>query len=559
MADAAHNDPMRPGPKPSVCGALGGYDRDRVLRLADALDPGSRVVHEDERSILMLDREPLRWGDGRRRGLGWIEGDLWRPDPPISNWREAARRGACGLALEGRRRFLHSSINGFGPVYWLEDGGALYFASAIDPLVRSAPNRLSIDWDAWAAIIALRYPLGKRTPFAEIRRLGPFSTLRRRLGGARSSAHRWPWTEIEPDLGLDTAAEGTAVALRQSLAALDGDVVCPLSGGRDSRLLVSVLASLGKASLTAVTVSDDEGARFEEDLAAGVAATLGVEHERLGARAEDYPGEWEERARRVEHQFVDHAWLVPLARRIAGAAAPVPDGWALDTLMQTGARFHTPEVLDISDPRASNEALFDSLRRYGQGQMALAERFRQPLLERSRAQFMAVAKPFEGHPSQPNLVLYVSRTMRGVSTYPSGLLGTDAPIFVPGAQDAVATAILAVPSTAKGAAGLQAAVQRVVDPRIADLPSTGDTARTEPHLPRRWRSHPAIVAHRRRLADGPLAPHLSPDLLGWLDDPGRGELSADLRLGMEAVSLLHSWWHRYREHLKEVDPADLLT
>jgi Asparagine synthase len=544
--------------RPVVCGALGAYDRERVRRLAAALDPGARIVYEDRSSILALDREPLSWTVPRQRGLGWIEGDTWRRGPGITGWEEAARRGACSLVLEGRRRYLHSSVNGLAPIYWIDDGRATYFSSRIDPLVQSSPRLLSIDWDAWASIVALRYPLGERTPFAEIRRLGPFSTLRRRFVGPRAQAHRWPWAEIEPHLSLDAGAEATVSALRESLAALDGSVICPLSGGRDSRLLLSVLVAAGHTSLTALTVSDDEGAVFEEDLAAAAAETLGVEHERIEARVEDYPADWEERARRVEHQFVDHAWLVPLARRIAGTHSPVLDGFALDTLMQTGARFHTPEVLDLSDSRASSEALFESLRRYGQGQLVLAERFRQPVLERSRAQFIAVAKPFEGHPSHPNLALYASRTVRGISTYPSGLLGGDGPIFVPGAQDRVASAILAVPSAAKGATGLQAAVQRLVDPRVAELPSTGDTPRSAPHLPRRWRSKPALAAHRRRLAEGPFAPYLSSDLVGWLNDPGRGELSPDLRLGMEAVSLLHSWWHRYREHLREPNPIDLL-
>src|SRR5512146_3245989 len=120
----------------------------------------------------MLDREPLRWSGARRQGLSWIEGATWRAG--ASDWGEASRRGACGLVIEGRRRYLHSSVNGLGSIYWIEDGGAVYFASRIDPLVQTAPGRLSIDWDTWASIVALRFPVGERTPFAEIRRLEPF-------------------------------------------------------------------------------------------------------------------------------------------------------------------------------------------------------------------------------------------------------------------------------------------------------------------------------------------------------------------------------------------------
>ena len=59
-------------------------------------------------------------------------------------------------------------------------------------------------------------------------------------------------------------------------------------------------------------------------------------------------------------------------------------------------------------------------------------------------------------------------------------------------------------------------------------------------------------------ADGPLASYLSADLQNWLELPQRGELSPDLRLGMEAISLFHSWCRRYRDVLASVDPADLL-
>src|SRR5262249_11207042 len=106
---------------------------------------------------------------------------------------------------------------------------------------------------------------------------------------------------------------------------------------------------------------------------------------------------------------------------------------------------------------------------------------------------------------------------------------------------------------------MHAAIQKRISTDVWRLPSTGDTPRTPPVLPRRWRSEPARAMHRRRLEEGPLAPHLAPELLAWLQEPEPpGELSPHLRLGMEAVSLFHSWCDRYRGHLREVDPGDLL-
>jgi hypothetical protein len=542
--------------RPSVCGALGNYDRDRVLRLAAALDGGSRVVHEDERSILMLDREPLRWSGTHQQGLGWIEGTPWRGD--ASDWGEASRRGACGLAIEGRRRYVHSSVNGLGSVYWLEDRGAVYFASAIDPLVRTASRPLSIDWDAWASIVVLRFPIGERTPFAEIRRLEPFSLLRERWRGFRPHSPAWPWAEAQPRLDRSSAAEAVLEGLRGEVAALEEPVAAPLSGGRDSRMVVCALAEADKASV-ALTVSDDEGDSFEEDLAAPVAAALRLPHERLRAQPERYPANWEKRARLVEHQFVDHAWLVPLAQRIGGAGVAVADGFAVDTLLQRGGRFFGPETLDHRHPRRATLALFDSMRQYGQAQLALTQRLQAPLVARARELFLAAAEPFEGNPSQSTLAFYRTRTARGVSCYPSGLLGSKAQVFAPGASDAVANAALSATPEAREGDALYPAIFDLLNPEVGRLPSTSDTPRRGIHLPRCWRSDPAIDAHRRRLAEGPLALHIAPELREWLSAPRRGELSPDLRLGMEAVSLLHSWWHRYRDRLREVDPADLLA
>jgi Asparagine synthase len=547
------NEPV-PARAPQVCGALGKYDRQRVERMAATLDPALRVVHEDEGSILLLDREPLRWeGDGRR-GLAWIEGLAWRGG--AGNWREAARKGACGLVLEGRRRYLHSSVNALGPVYWSADRGGAYFASRVDPLAQTAPRPLSVDWDAWASILVLRFPAGERTPFAEIRRLEPFSVLARRWGrfGTRSPA--WPLLGADPRLDGPAAAELVIEALREQIAAVEGPVTVPLSGGRDSRMVACLLAEAGKAT-AAITVSDDEGDSFEEDLATPVAATLGLPHERLRATAETYPANWAERALAVEHQFVDHAWLVPLAQRVADAGLALSDGIAIDTVLLRGSRFFEPGTLDLRRPRQATHALFDGLRHYGKSHLALAEPLHAPLLRRSRDLLVEASKPFEGDPSQTVLAFYRTRTARGVSSYTSGLLGGRARMVAPGAAEAVARAALMATPEARDGDALYARIFDRLNPEVGALPSTSDTPRRPPHLPRLWRSEPALAMHRELLADGPLAPHLSAGLRDWLASPQGGELSPDLRLGMEAISLFHSWCRRYGGLLKPIDVADL--
>ena len=377
---------------PAVCGALGHPDPARV-RAMMTFFPGRtlQVVHEDQSSVLAMDRDPLRWGRsgalglGRTHGLAWIEGVPWSPG--AASWEEAAVRGACGLAVEGRRRLVHSSVNGLGPVYWMTDGDAVYFATRIDPLVQTSPRQLSIDWDAWSSIITLRFPASDRTPFAEVRRLPPCSTLTWRRGAAVAVQERWPWAQVEPHLDRHEVGEALAASLRATVAGVGQPALVPLSGGRDSRMLAVAFAEAGLAE-RAITVSDDEGDRFEEGPARMVAESLGLEHDKRRARPEDYPRNWRVRARAVEHQFVDHAWLVPLARYVARRDLPVSDGFAIDTLLGWGNRFFTPETIDVSDPRRASLALFDSMRRYGRADLALAEPLRETVVERSRALFL---------------------------------------------------------------------------------------------------------------------------------------------------------------------------
>lgn len=544
-----------PARAPIACGALGRYDPDRLRRMAELLGAGA-FVHEDDSSALILDREPVEWSGNRQRGLGWAEGDARRPPTRFAGWTAAAEAGICGLVLDGRRRFLHSAVNGLAPLYWLEQGGAVYFASRIDPLVRTSPSRLSIDWDAWASIVALRFPAANRTPFAEISRLPQSSTLRRRFGDARMKEERWSWAEIEPHQGLEAAAEGAAAALEELLAPLPGGIVCPLSGGRDSRLLLGALARDGRIAATA-TVPDDEGDTHEEDLAAPVAAAFEVPHERLRGEAAEYPADWEERAARVEYEFVDHAWLVPLVRRVAESPTPVPDGFAIDVFASGGRNFYRPGHFDDSSPRAATAAMFEALRQYGHAHLALEESLQEPLISRARELWTPPARRYEGHPLQVVYAFYESRSRRGVSTYSTKLVGDRSWTIVPGAADSFARATLSTSLEEKDEARLYRRISEILAPEAAALPTTGDVPRKEPHLPVRWRSKPALEAYRRRLLDGPLAPHLSPQLRAWIDGPAEAEPDRNLRLGIEGVSLLHAWHRRYRDCLREVDPTDL--
>jgi hypothetical protein len=282
-----------------------------------------------------------------------------------------------------------------------------------------------------------------------------------------------------------------------------------------------------------------------------------VPQERLRGEIASYAADWEERARRVEYEFVDHAWLVPLERRLADSSAPVPDGFAIDVLASGGRNFYRRGEFDASSPRAATQAMFEALRQYGHSHVALDASLEEPLISRARDLYQAPARRYEGHPLQVVFAFYVNRSRRGVSTYSTKLIGDRSWTIVPGAADPFARATLSTSLEEKADARLYRRISEILAPQAAALPSTADVPRKPPHLPRRWCSQPAAEAHRRSLLDGPLTPHLSPRLQAWIAGTGEPEPDHHLRLGIEGVSLLHSWHRRYRDSLREVDPTEL--
>jgi hypothetical protein len=321
-------------------------------------------------------------------------------------------------------------------------------------------------------------------------------------------------------------------------------------------MLFMELARTGRVA-TAVTASDDEGEPREEELAAPVAAAFGVPQERLLGAEADYPAEWEERARRSEYELVDHAWLVPVAERLAATPSPLPDGLAIDVFASSGPPFFSEEVLDTGDPRAATLALFEMMRHWGHAHVALEESLQEPVVSSARQQYLAATSRFEGHPLQCVLALYSTRTRRGVSSNPAKLFGDRSWVIAPGVADPFARALLSTSLAEKADGRLYRAIFELLAPQIAALPATAEVPRNPPRLPRRWASATALGFHRASLLDGPLAAHLSPEMRAWIDGPAAAEPNPHLRLGIESVGLLHAWWRRYRDRLREVDPTEL--
>jgi Asparagine synthase len=538
-----------------ACGALGGFEIGRASKIAAELGRDISLAHRDESSVLFCDGTPARWETGSRSG--WIWGEGPPSDRPVRSWKEAAREaGGCGLVRDGSARYLHSSVAGLAPVYFLEHGDATYFATRIDPLLAALPGRrrLSIDWRAWAAIFLVTAPLAERTPFLEVSRLPPFSRLDHRPGrGPRVRAGEWPWA-AEPERG--GRAEDVLDALREAMPASgSGPVSCPLSGGWDSRLLLMLARERGLPA-TAMTLGASQWRAGQERHAAAVARAAGVELDLIPA-GRSYWGDQEATALLTDHQTTHHAWLLPLARRLARRRRPALDGIAGGILLK--GHFVDADALAAGSRTESLALLWEQLSNERKVNAVLPGRLGAALTEIARRDWMREAEAFGEHPAALTLAAYRTRTVRAISLSPMCLLGAGASVLTPFGDDRVARAALAVEPEAKLDGALYRRVLELVDPRIGALPSSNDAGGRRPGAAKRPPSRRTLEGYRERLRETPLREEIDPRLL----EPGAGALEHELGSTrgahlVRALALLSIWRRRYSGRLREIDPAEPL-
>jgi asparagine synthase len=545
---------------PGVCGALGDFDPERIEqlrkafgRLESALDP----VHEDESSVLLLDREAISWSGRRARGLGWSEG--LAATGGASSWKEAAQRlGCCGLVIEGAVRYIHSSVSGVAPIYYLEDGDATYFASRIDPLVMSGPpeRRLTIDWEAWAGIFLMTAPLGDRTPFLEVRRLPPFSTLKHRPGvGPRPLSPPWPWADVPLDAGAGTS-ETLIESLRDSIGEVPaGPLVCPLSGGWDSRLLLMLASERDDLKLSAWTLKSTHRGSDETPYARKVAKTLGIPLSQI-ARGRSFWGDHEKVALRCDYQTTHHGWFMPMARRLQRGSHVLLDGLAGGIFVK--GHFVTDRMLESKTRRERLALLWEQLSNSGSMSEVLSDRIATRMTKLALRAWQREARALAGSPAQLSLTAYRTRTVRGIALAPTSILGAEAAVLTPFTDDRAARAALATPPERKAGGALYREVLGAVNPKAGGLPSTNDAEET-PDQPtgNREIKKGALQGFADRLQSTPLRDEVNPALLDSTDRLKRILDTSKSAHLVRALALMSMWEERYRNRLAEIRPEEI--
>jgi hypothetical protein len=234
----------------------------------------SGSLRNPDGSVTLITGEPLLGRSSRAVDLTRLHRELGAGNMNVL--RES--RGVFSLVhyrgCDGRL-LLASDKLGIRPLYIWSDKDSVVFASALR-IIESAPGlHKSPDLQAAAETIALGFPLGQRTLYREVLRIGAAEIMNVTAAGVDVSTY-WRWDELPvtqaPSIAALDNAFRDAIDIRQRG---DREAVAFLSGGMDSRAIVGLLRKQGTEVHTfSLGQPDSQDGAF----AAGFAEAAGTTH-----------------------------------------------------------------------------------------------------------------------------------------------------------------------------------------------------------------------------------------------------------------------------------------
>ncbi|MFC4589197.1 asparagine synthetase B family protein [Sphaerisporangium corydalis] len=463
---------------------------------------------------------------------------------------------APGLVDEPGAVILHTGAFGLIDVYYLADGDAVYFAGAIEPLLALARRPYEVNWDAWAAILKLTYPLLEDTPYREVKRLpGSAALVWSRSARRITVRKRTPrWVRDEPfDRGV-TAGDMVAL-LHEALKPFDDrPLLVPVSGGYDSRLLASV-AMARRMDVESWTTSPDDGLDNDLVFARYVTRELGIDHRIVPQDPAAYPDEARWAARRLEYLTSHHAWYSPFAREVHKAGRAVVDGLAGGPLMKNF--LITADAVEARSSTGRQAALLAALATGEPHLPVLSDQALAFMDDRVGAAFAQATSMLRGHRAELPLSVLHTRTARGIARSPVNLVGPEATPVFPFLHPEFFDAALSVPVDRKEGGRFYREILRAANPRVAALPSTNGAL---PHRRVPLRSGgPAAREwnHRMLLKAATVQGLVSEPMLGVIargPDALTEFGSWNSRFWLRGLVLFGSWLTDYEEVLGDLTP-----
>lgn len=215
---------------------------------------GSPGVYQDATgSVSLLAGEPLlkeagsaqasRWQDLQSLHAYWRTADMTLL--PECNGTFCAAFFDPGAV----RLWLIADKLGVRPIYYTEQDGVVYFATALRILEELAVLRKRMDVRGVTEIAAFGYPLGERTPYTNITTIYPGEVVEFSPHDGMRRFTYWRWDRLPPTTeSPDTLPKALYQRFQNAVVRRLNNqktVVSFLSGGLDSRCIVAILRDLG--------------------------------------------------------------------------------------------------------------------------------------------------------------------------------------------------------------------------------------------------------------------------------------------------------------------------
>jgi asparagine synthase (glutamine-hydrolysing) len=193
---------------------------------------------------------------------------------------------------KSERLFLARDHLGVKPLYYVDLGKRILFASEIKALLADRACPREVDLNALGQLFSLRYVASPGTLFSGIRKLPPAHFMIVSSQGIETRRY-WHWkpqirTEIDENSLVETYQELLKDAVRLQMRS-DVPVGLYLSSGIDSGVLLALMQQHSASSVHTFTIGFEEGERTNEtDDAREMAERFGADHTEMMVTPEDY-------------------------------------------------------------------------------------------------------------------------------------------------------------------------------------------------------------------------------------------------------------------------------
>ncbi|HIO85782.1 MAG TPA: hypothetical protein EYN42_00520 [Candidatus Poseidoniales archaeon] len=347
------------------------------------------------------------------------------------DFQKTVEADGCFIAgvLDEKAETLQLCTDPFGlhPLYYAVNNQKFLFSSSVDALIRFGELSLSLDPVGISQFLHFHYYLGEHTFCNEVKRFPQGKLLNYSL--RKNDLHWTTYYHWKVDQDINNSAQAVQLLKSRFLESSservvdDENLICLLSGGFDSRLIVANLLELGMSFPTHTTYSDN-GCLKDPVGAKLVAAELGVSnqyHELSDKYLETY---WRDKSKRINFETTMHTWLMPISEQLPHGALNL-DGLGGDTLVKLPNNLHV-DSLDLIEQKNWSEIknrMFEWCAPPGEGiGRIINKNYREEWANGLWNSYESEFDNIEYGPNAPSIFILKNRTRRGIACSPTLLL-----------------------------------------------------------------------------------------------------------------------------------------